>query len=67
MLKFYAMKVEEGMLESIRDVIIRANEAYPETDRHVWVTEWPGQVLHCFCASVFSPKRPLVKQVKNYK
>ena len=32
------------MLKSVRDVIIRASEAYEEVARHVWVTEWPGQV-----------------------
>lgn len=33
------------MVRSVRDVIIKANEAYALDDRHVWVTEWPGQVM----------------------
>lgn len=33
------------MLESVRDVIIHANEAYPNEDRQKWVQEWPGQVV----------------------
>ncbi|CAK8689424.1 unnamed protein product [Clavelina lepadiformis] len=41
----WLLQVEEGMLKSVRDVIIRANEAYPQVPRHVWVTEWPGQVV----------------------
>lgn len=41
----WLLQVEEGMLESVRDVIIAAKEAYVNTDRHKWVTEWPGQVV----------------------
>ena len=32
------------MLKSIRDVIIKADAAYPKTKRNAWVTQWPGQV-----------------------
>lgn len=39
------------MLRSVRDVIVRAKEAYVLDDRHVWVQEWPGQVM---CRIVFS-------------
>lgn len=37
-------QVEEMMLATVRDVIIRANEVYQDTPRDQWVTEWPGQV-----------------------
>ena len=37
-------QVEEMMLATVRDVIIRANEVYQETPRDLWVTQWPGQV-----------------------
>lgn len=32
------------MLQSVRDVIIRAKEAYITDPRPQWVQEWPGQV-----------------------
>uniref|UniRef100_H2Z3M7 Dynein axonemal heavy chain 7 n=1 Tax=Ciona savignyi TaxID=51511 RepID=H2Z3M7_CIOSA len=41
----WLLQVEDMMLKSVRDVIIRANQAYQEVERHVWVTEWPGQVV----------------------
>lgn len=41
------------MLKSVRDVIIRSNEAYPEVERHQWVTEWPGQVSHVSFFNIF--------------
>ena len=41
----WLLQVEEGMLESVRDVIIAAKEAYTTTERHKWVQEWPGQVV----------------------
>uniref|UniRef100_H2Z3M6 Dynein axonemal heavy chain 7 n=1 Tax=Ciona savignyi TaxID=51511 RepID=H2Z3M6_CIOSA len=41
----WLLQVRNMMLKSVRDVIIRANQAYQEVERHVWVTEWPGQVV----------------------
>lgn len=39
------MQVQEGMIESLRDVMIRAVTAYAEVPRPRWVLEWSGQVV----------------------
>ena len=41
------LKVEEQMVITIRDVTERAYKAYLQTDRNVWVKEWPGQIVIC--------------------
>jgi len=51
------LQVEEFMLKSVRDVIIRSNEAYPLVERHVWVTEWPGQVRRGAIGQTFRRKK----------
>uniref|UniRef100_A0A3B3UAK3 Dynein axonemal heavy chain 12 n=1 Tax=Poecilia latipinna TaxID=48699 RepID=A0A3B3UAK3_9TELE len=44
----WLIQVEDVMLRSVRDVIARSRlQAYPETPRDQWVTEWPGQVVIC--------------------
>ncbi|KAK7101371.1 hypothetical protein V1264_019760 [Littorina saxatilis] len=43
----WLLQVQDVMLMSIRDVVEKAVEAYPETKRCTWVTEWPGQVVLC--------------------
>jgi len=41
----WLLQVEEMMLATVRDVIIRANEVYQDTPRDLWVTQWPGQIV----------------------
>lgn len=35
------------MLESVKQVIEKAYDAYPNNPREKWVLEWPGQVVIC--------------------
>lgn len=41
----WLVQVEDVMLRSVRDVIIRAKEAYVTDPRPQWVQEWPGQIV----------------------
>uniref|UniRef100_A0A8C3DXB0 Dynein axonemal heavy chain 12 n=1 Tax=Corvus moneduloides TaxID=1196302 RepID=A0A8C3DXB0_CORMO len=43
----WLIQVEDIMLKTIRDVIARSRMAYLETERKLWVLEWPGQVVLC--------------------
>ncbi|XP_054243607.1 dynein axonemal heavy chain 12 [Indicator indicator] len=43
----WLIQVEDTMLKTIRDVIVRSRMAYLETERKRWVLEWPGQVVLC--------------------
>ncbi|XP_078466584.1 dynein axonemal heavy chain 12 [Lampetra planeri] len=43
----WLLQVEDVMLRSVRDVIVRARTAYANTERKDWVREWPGQVVIC--------------------
>ncbi|KAL3852322.1 hypothetical protein ACJMK2_015979 [Sinanodonta woodiana] len=37
--------VEETMKVSLKEVTMKAIKAYTQTERHNWVTQWPGQVV----------------------
>ena len=41
----WLIRVEEQMLETVRDVIFRAWKVYPVEAREDWVCRWPGQVV----------------------
>ncbi|KAK3925188.1 Dynein heavy chain 7, axonemal [Frankliniella fusca] len=43
----WLVRVEEQMLETLRDVIFRSWKVYPVHARESWVCEWPGQVVLC--------------------
>ncbi|XP_068019795.1 dynein axonemal heavy chain 12 isoform X1 [Melanerpes formicivorus] len=43
----WLIQVEDTMLKTIRDVIVKSRMAYLETERKRWVLEWPGQVVLC--------------------
>lgn len=41
----WLVEVEESMMDSLRDIIKKSNEAYPGADRTKWCCMWPGQVV----------------------
>lgn len=43
----WLVRVEEQMLQTMRDVIFRSWKVYPIHAREAWVCEWPGQVVLC--------------------
>ncbi|XP_048874195.1 dynein axonemal heavy chain 12 isoform X2 [Brienomyrus brachyistius] len=43
----WLVQVEDVMLRSVRDVVSRSREVYPQSKRSNWVREWPGQVVLC--------------------
>ncbi|KAL3321293.1 Dynein heavy chain 3, axonemal, partial [Cichlidogyrus casuarinus] len=47
MVEKWLLQVEEVMLSSLQDVIIKGIEAYMATGREQWVLEWAGQVVIC--------------------
>lgn len=38
-------EVEEMMLQSLQDVMVRALENYPQTEHKKWILFWPSQVV----------------------
>ncbi|XP_028831809.1 dynein heavy chain 3, axonemal isoform X2 [Denticeps clupeoides] len=47
MVEKWLLQVEEMMLISMRDVIYRGMQNYPQVPRTHWVLEWPGQTVIC--------------------
>jgi len=47
MVEKWLVLVEHQMLASMKDVIVKAVQAYATTPRAEWVLEWPGQVILC--------------------
>jgi dynein heavy chain len=43
----WLLEVEESMMDTLRDVTKKSNDAYATADRVKWVKEWPGQVVLC--------------------
>ncbi|KAL8592235.1 hypothetical protein ACOMHN_030910 [Nucella lapillus] len=43
----WLLQVQDIMLMSVRDVVEKAVQAYPNANRCRWVREWPGQVVLC--------------------
>nr|AML30858.1 axonemal inner arm dynein heavy chain 2 [Marsilea vestita] len=43
----WLIQVEDAMRMSLKDVTLRAYEAYAVTERVQWVLSWPGQVVLC--------------------
>ena len=43
----WLLQVQDIMIASIREIVGRSTEAYPQTPRKEWVKEWPGQVVLC--------------------
>ncbi|XP_054464751.1 dynein axonemal heavy chain 12 [Anoplopoma fimbria] len=43
----WLLQVEDGMVNSVRDVVARSRLAYAESARSQWVRDWPGQVVLC--------------------
>ena len=41
----WLLQVQEGMIQSLKDVMIRAVTGYTQVPRTQWVIEWPGQVV----------------------
>ena len=38
----WLLQVQDVMIGSIRDIVGKSTEAYPQTPRKEWVKEWPG-------------------------
>ena len=47
MVEKWLAQVEQQMLLSLRDVILKAVEEYPTLPKTKWVLNWPGQVVIC--------------------
>ncbi|XP_042559183.1 dynein axonemal heavy chain 3 isoform X2 [Clupea harengus] len=47
MVEKWLLQVENMMLRSVRDVICKGVEQYPQVPRKRWVLQWPGQVVIC--------------------
>ncbi|XP_076154944.1 dynein axonemal heavy chain 3 [Alosa pseudoharengus] len=47
MVEKWLHQVENMMLRSVRDVISKGVEQYPQVPRKRWVLQWPGQVVIC--------------------
>ena len=69
----WLLEVERVMKSSLHDILFRALEAYPETERTEWVLQWPGQIViagrllplapHLYSHStVFCPYMPTICQ-----
>jgi len=43
----WLLEVEESMMDTLRVVTRKSNEAYAVSDRVKWCCEWPGQVVLC--------------------
>jgi len=43
----WLLQVQDIMIASIREIVGRSTEAYPQAPRKEWVKEWPGQVVLC--------------------
>ena len=41
----WLLEVEEMMVQSLKDVTVRAVESHPSTPHEEWVTLWPAQVI----------------------
>ncbi|XP_060776842.1 dynein axonemal heavy chain 3 [Neoarius graeffei] len=52
MVERWLLEVEHMMLRSVKDVIKRGIDQYPEVPRKKWVLQWPGQVVIC-ASSIF--------------
>lgn len=47
MVEKWLLQVEDIMISSIRQVIIKSMDSYPNMSRNQWVLAWPGQVVLC--------------------
>lgn len=47
MVEKWLIQVEHQMLASLKETIVQAIMAYPNTPREEWVLSWPGQVIIC--------------------
>ncbi|CAG7651642.1 unnamed protein product [Allacma fusca] len=47
MVEKWISQVEQQMLTSLRDVTLKAVQAYEKVPRAEWVLNWPGQVIIC--------------------
>ena len=45
MVEKWLLQVQEGMIQSLKDVMIRAVTGYTQVPRAQWVIDWPGQVV----------------------
>jgi dynein heavy chain len=41
----WLLELEELMMNTLRDVSKKSNDAYASSERHKWCCEWPGQVV----------------------
>merc|ERR1712061_750516 len=41
----WLLELEEIMMDTLRDVTKKSNDAYANANRPKWCTEWPGQVV----------------------
>ena len=45
MVERWLLEVEEMMIQSLKDVTVRAVESHPNTAHDKWVMKWPAQVI----------------------
>lgn len=43
----WLIECEAAMRDSLKDVLLRSFDAYANTQRIQWVTDWPGQAVIC--------------------
>ncbi|KAB7496626.1 Dynein heavy chain 3, axonemal [Armadillidium nasatum] len=41
----WLLEVEEMMIQSLQDVMVRAMESYPQTPHQKWIIQWPSQIV----------------------
>ena len=49
----WLLQVQDVMIGSIRDIVGKSTEAYPQTPRKEWVKEWPGLSVILFILLIF--------------
>lgn len=47
MVEKWLIKVEELMIQSLKDIITQSVASYGSTYRPDWILSWPGQVIQC--------------------
>lgn len=59
----WLLQVQDVMIGSIRDIVGKSTEAYPQTPRKEWVKEWPGLVVILFILfHILSTRQRYVKR-----